>query len=173
MIKKKISLESHFWAVDNIENPFKMLETIFDYSDIEHYKRLIGMVVEHVYKRKVYFMENPGELLLYYKVFRSFVKACYLLQFSKKTVKNDVFCEWVPGIYLASLSRAEYSNPLLVFKSAFQEKTLEEFELFLFEIFQFALSPITDDDSNDRVTPYIHLIKMLDAAQLIFERGVE
>ena len=173
MIKKKISLESHFWAVDKIENPFKILEAMFDYMDIEQYKKLIGDVLEYIYTRKVYCMENPGEMLLNYKVFRSFVKACYLLQVSKKTVKDDVFCEWVPGIYLASLSRAEYSNPLLVFKSAFQEKTLEEFELFLFEIFQFALSPITDDDSNDRVTPYIHLIKMLDAAQLIFERGVE
>ena len=173
MKKKKISLESHFWAVDKIENPFKILEAMFDYMDIEQYKKMIGDVLEYIYTRKVYCMENPGEMLLYYKVFRSFVKACYLLQFSEKTVKDDIFCEWVPCIYLASLSRAEYSNPLLVFKSAFQEKTLDEFELFLFEIFQFALSPITDDDSNDRVMPYIHLIKMLDAAQLIFERGVE
>lgn len=173
MIKKKISLESHFWAVNKIENPFKILEAMFDYMDIAQYKKLIGEVVEYVYTRKVYCMENPGELFLNYKVFRSFLKTCYLLQFSEKAVKDDVFCEWVPGIYLASLSRAEYNNPLLVFKTAFQEKTLEEFELFLFTMFQFALSPTPDDDGDDMVTPYIHLIKMLDAAQLIFERGME
>ena len=173
MNKKKLSLESHFWTVDKIENPFKILEAMFDFTDIEHYKRLMGEVAEYVYTRKVYYMENPGELLLYYKVFRSFLKTCYLLQFSKKTVKDDVFCEWVPGIYLASLSRAEYNSPLLVFKNAYEDMTLEEFELFLFALFKFALSPTTNDDCHDMVTPYIHLIKMLDAAQLIFERGVE
>ena len=50
---------------------------------------------------------------------------------------------------------------------------MEEFELFLGLILEHSLSPIDGYPESDVTTPYIHLIKMLDAAELIKERGVE
>ncbi|GAA6767045.1 hypothetical protein AAFH68_29930 [Flavobacterium sp. CGRL1] len=35
------------------------------------------------------------------------------------------------------------------------------------------MSPFAGDPESDMATPYIHFIKMLDAAELIRERGVE
>jgi len=84
MKKKKIPLESHFWTEEGIENPFKIFETLFDYSNLENHKNLIADLLQQFYKEEVYCGENPEELLLYYQVFRSFLKACYLMQFTKK-----------------------------------------------------------------------------------------
>lgn len=173
MKKNKLPLESHFWTEDGNENPFRILYAMFAYTDIEHYKKLIGEVIQHVYKKEVYCGENPGELLIYYKVFRSFLKACYLLRFSKKTVRKDDFYDWDSGIFLGSLSSIAYDNPVLVFTNAFKKKTLMEYELFLFAMFQSSLSTYKGDICTDMATPYLHLIKMLDAAQLIQERGLE
>ena len=173
MKKKKILLESHFWTEEGIENPFKIFEALFDYSNLENHKNLIADLVQQFYKKEVYGGENPGELLLYYQVFRSFLKACYLMQFTKKTVRKDDFYDWESGIFLGSLSRSEYDSPLLVFTNAFKNKTLVEYEQFLSAMFQFSLSPYTGDICTDMATPYLHFIKMLDAAQLIRERGLE
>ena len=58
-------------------------------------------------------------------------------------------------------------------QNAFEEKTLQEFEFFLSEITELSLSPYSGDPDSDLTTPYIHLIKMLDAGELMRERGVE
>lgn len=61
----------------------------------------------------------------------------------------------------------------MVFQKAFAEKTLEDFELFLYQMLELSLSPHAGDPYFDLTTPYIHFIRMLDAAELIRERGVE
>ncbi|MNR07413.1 hypothetical protein D3C85_1235300 [compost metagenome] len=58
-------------------------------------------------------------------------------------------------------------------QNAFEERTLQQFEFFLFEITELSLSPYYGDSDSDLTTPYIHLIKMLDAGELMRERGVE
>ncbi|MNY37556.1 hypothetical protein D3C86_1721270 [compost metagenome] len=58
-------------------------------------------------------------------------------------------------------------------QSAFEERTLQQFEFFLSEITELSLSPYDVDPDSDLTTPYIHLIKMLDAGELMKERGVE
>ena len=76
-------------------------------------------------------------------------------------------------VHLASLSKEEYKNPFKVFQKAFEEKSLEQFESFLCEIVHLSLSPHAGESDYDSITPYVHLIKMLDARQLIMERGIE
>ncbi|WP_207915826.1 hypothetical protein [Flavobacterium caseinilyticum] len=71
------------------------------------------------------------------------------------------------------LTKEEYENPFLVFKKAFAEKTIDEFEFFLFEVIHLSLSRCIEEFDYDLITPYIYLIKMLDATQLMRERGIE
>ena len=75
--------------------------------------------------------------------------------------------------HLSSLTKEEYDNPYLAIQNAFAEKTLQEFEFFLNEITELSLSPLGSDPDSDITTPYIHLIKLLDAGELINERGIE
>ncbi|MNG02339.1 hypothetical protein D3C84_853650 [compost metagenome] len=74
---------------------------------------------------------------------------------------------------MASLTEQEYENPLTVFQKAFEENTIDKFEFFLFEIGHLSLSPFTEEFDYDLITPYIYLVKMLDASQLMRDRGIE
>ena len=85
----------------------------------------------------------------------------------------SIITRWKELIRGTSLTKEEYDNPFIVFQKAFEEKTLKEFEFFLCLIVELSLSPYAEDPETDLTTPYIHLIKMLDAVELIRERGVE
>ncbi|MEC5174065.1 hypothetical protein [Chryseobacterium nepalense] len=69
-----------------------------------------------------------------------------------------------------SLSDEEYRDPVKVFQNAFKEYPLEEFEEFLSEVVHFSLGMFNNVPERNIVGPYLHLIKMLDAAWLILER---
>jgi len=50
------------------------------------------------------------------------------------------------------------------------KQTLTDYEFFLCEIAHLSQSPYTEQGDTDLMTPYIHFIKMLDAAQLLREQ---
>ncbi|WP_257621436.1 hypothetical protein [Chryseobacterium sp. NKUCC03_KSP] len=71
------------------------------------------------------------------------------------------------------MNKEEYEDPFLVFQKAFECKTLEEYEFFLNEIVHVSLSPYKEQFDYDLITPHIYLVKMLDAAQVMSERGLK
>lgn len=71
---------------------------------------------------------------------------------------------------LGLLSEKEYQNPLLVFKKAFREYSVQEFNYFLSGMVYFSMGIYDKLPERNIINPYIHLLKMLDAAYLIIER---
>lgn len=173
MKKKKSSFETSFWAGYSAGNPLKAINAFFDFADLDYYKQSLNEAVIYSYKTKIYREDNPSDVFVLYTVFSSFLKVCYCLheKSKKRKVKESLHCETVS--HLSSLSKEEYDNPFIVFQKAFDEKTLEEFELFLCQILELSLSPHPGDSDSDLTTPYIHLIKMFDAVEQMRERGVE
>jgi hypothetical protein len=172
MKKCKISFETSFWAGIAAGNPFKAIKAFFDFAHLDYYKQNLTEMVIYSCKTKVYKQDNPSDVFVFYTAIRSFLKVCYCLQekSKKRKVKTSFRSETV--FHLSSLTKEEYDNPFIVFQKAFDEKTHEEFEFFLCEILELSLSPYAGDPGSD-LTPYIHLIKMLDAVELMRERGVE
>lgn len=173
MKKNKISYDTGFWAGFVAGNPFKAVDVFFDFADIDYYKQNLTEAVIYSYKRKVYKQENPSNVFILYTALNSFLKVCYCLQEKSKKWKVTASLRSETIFHLSSLTKEEYENPFIVFQKAFNKKTLEEFELFLCQIVELSLSPCPGDPASDLTTPYIHLIKMLDAVELIRERGVE
>ncbi|UUF13017.1 MULTISPECIES: hypothetical protein [Flavobacterium] len=173
MKMNKISYDTGFWAGFEAGNPFKAIEAFFDFAVLDYYKQNLSEAVIYSYKRKVHKKENPSDVFVLYTAFSFFIKVCYCLQ--KKSKKWKITASLVSErlFHFSSLTKEEYNNPFIVFQKAFDEKKLEEFELFLFQILEHSLSPDIGDPESDITTPYIHLIKMLDAAEIIRERGVE
>ncbi|MFY0482142.1 hypothetical protein ACI6PS_06005 [Flavobacterium sp. PLA-1-15] len=173
MKSKRISFKTRFWAGFTTKNPFEAFDALFDFAHLDYYKQHLSQVVLHCYKRKVYKQESPSNVFIFYTAIGSFLKVCYCLRKKGKkwNVKAATRAETV--FHLSSLTKEEYDNPFLVLQNAFKERTLQEFESFLSEIIEFSLSPYYGDSDSDLTTPYIHLIKMLDAAELIRTRGVE
>jgi hypothetical protein len=173
MKKNKISYDTGFWASFVAGNPFKAFDTFFDFADLDYYKQNLTQSVIYSYKTKVYKRDNPSDVFVFYTAVCSFLKVCYCLQKKSKKwkVRESLRSETV--FHLSSLTREEYENPFIVSQKAFKQQTLKEFELFLCQILELSLSPCPGDPVSDLMTPYIYLIKMLDAVELMRERGVE
>ncbi|KQB42558.1 hypothetical protein [Flavobacterium aquidurense] len=173
MKKNKISFDTGFWSSFVTGNPFKAIDSLFDFADLDYYKQNLTEVLIYSYKTKVCQQDNPSGVFVLYTVIKSLLKVCYCLKKKRKKwkVKDSLHSETV--LHLSSLTKEEYDNPFIVFQNAFDEKTLEEFQLFLCLILELSLSPRAGDPDTDLTTPYIHLTKMLDAVALIKERGVE
>ena len=173
MKKNKISFETRFWAGFVAGNPFEAIDAFFDFAHLDYYKHNLSNAVLHCYKRKVFKQDAPCNVFAFYTAICSFLKVCYCLKEKNKKWKVKESSRGETVFHLSSLTKEEYDNPFLVLQNAFAEKTLQEFEFFLCETIELSLSPYGGDPDSDLTTPYIHLIKMLDAAELMKERGVE
>lgn len=173
MKKKKMSFETNFWYAYEVENPFEVIDAFFDYADLDHYKNGLAEAVLYINKQEVYKKEYPGRVFLFYTIIRSFLKACFYLKDKGKKwkLKQEPDCKSI--LHQGSLTREEYANPFTVFQIAFAENSLDEFEFFLCEIIHISLSPNVVEFDYDLITPYIHLVKMLDASQMMREGGLE
>ncbi|MCI9843391.1 hypothetical protein [Flavobacterium pectinovorum] len=173
MKKNKISFETRFWAGFVAGNPFEAFDALFDFAHLDYYKQYLTEVVLHCYKSKVYKQEDPSNVFVFYTGISSFLKVCYSLKGKSKKWKVKQSARSEDVFHLSSLTKEEFDNPFLVLQNAFEERTLQQFEFFLCEIIEYSLSSYNNDPETDLVTPYIHLIKMLDAGELIKKRGVE
>ncbi|MFH6969132.1 hypothetical protein [Flavobacterium sp. FlaQc-28] len=173
MKKNKISFNTRFWAGFTAGNPFEAFDAVFDFAHLDYYKQNLSEVVLYCHKRKVYKQNDPSNVFVFYSAICSFVKICHSLKGKSRKWKVKESTRLEDVFHLSSLTKEEFDNPFLVLQKAFEEKTLEQFESFLFEIVELSLSRYACDPDSDLMTPYIHLTKMLDAGELMKERGIE
>ncbi|MFD2938512.1 hypothetical protein [Flavobacterium notoginsengisoli] len=173
MKKNKKNFETKFWAGFEAGNPFEASDALFDFAHLDYYKRNLTQAVIYSFKEEICSNNTPSEIFIFYKAIGSFLKIYYSLhkKSSKWKVKEPVRTEDV--FHLTSLTKEEYDNPFTVFQKAFAETAFKDFEFFLAEIINLSLSPCKEDWNIDLMSPYIHLIKMLDAGELMRERGLE
>ena len=171
---KKNPFETDFWTIPNIEDPFEVIDAFIDYGHIDYFKQALGEALLHTQIAQVYKKEYPGEVFIFYTAIRSFLRACSCLEHkSKKWKVKEKSDPCTSVLHQASLTEQEYENPFIVFRNAFAVRSLQAFELFLCETVHLSLSKYEPGYDIDLLTPYIHLIKMLDAAQVLKERGIE
>lgn len=173
MKKKKINFDAEFWASDKITCPLKLIEAFFQYDDLNHYKHVLTEVGSHAYEKKVYKQEYPGDVFMFYLCMRSFIRACYLLQFKNKKWETNDPPEFTSYLLQGCLTDEEYINPFLVFRKAFEEVSLKEFDYFLKESIHLSLCPCSYISDSNMISPLVYLLKMLDASRIIHERGVD
>ncbi|WP_281233871.1 hypothetical protein [Flavobacterium gelatinilyticum] len=173
MKKNDVSFETGFWAGFDSGNPFKAIDAFFAFARLDYYKQNLNEAVIYSCKTKVCKQHNPSDVFVLYSAFRFFLKVGYCLQKKSKKWKVKASLRSETVFHFSSLTNDEYENPFIVFQKAFEEKTLEDFELFLYQTLEFSLSPHTGDPYSDLTTCYLYFIKMLDAAEFIRERSVE
>lgn len=173
MKKNKKTFETKFWAGFEAGNSFEASDALFDFAHLDYYKRNLTLAVLYSYRKEICMDHNPSDIFIFYKAVCSFLKIYYCLQKKSRKWKVKESTRSEDVFHLSSLTKQEFDNPFIVFQKAFTEKTLEQFEFFLSEIVSLSLSPYKGDCDIDLTTPYIHLIKMLDAGGLMRERGLE
>ena len=165
-------LNAELWTASPASDPFKLIDAFFNLEHLDRYKHTLSEIMFFMYTKQIYRPDNPGTVLITYAALRSFLNASCQLQHFKPVIHTPA--QLMPGqnslLALSSLSRDEFRQPFGVFKSAFRKQSLASYEAYLFEAVYLALSPHTGPSILDMTTPYIWLLKMLDAAQLIRER---
>jgi len=101
---------------------------------------------------------------------RSFVRAGYAIRLKEWTWEIDTNSQNRSPLMQASLSDEEYQNPTLVFRKAFAEYSIKDFDYYIALAVYFSMGIYVNAAESKIFAPYIHLTKMLDAAHLILER---
>ena len=97
MKKKKIPLEPGFWTDEGITDPFELIDAFFDFEHHDGYKKVLQEMMAFTHKKEICRKEYPGQIFVLYSAFRSFLRACYRLQF--KTHQWKVKADEAPQKY--------------------------------------------------------------------------
>ncbi|RXM52580.1 MULTISPECIES: hypothetical protein [unclassified Chryseobacterium] len=148
----------------------QLMETYFQLNDLTASKEQLNNIMNYALKRNSRIQEDPSVILHFYQAMRSFIRAGYFIALKEKKGIVNIPLEEVSPLVLGLLSEKEYQNPLLVFKKAFKEYSIREFDYFISGMAYFSLGVYNNLPERNMINPYIHLIKMLDAAYLLLER---
>lgn len=171
MEKKKPDFEAAFWAGRIGSGPLPLFDAFFNTYPLSEAKERLSSMMRFSAKRKVLSEKDPSVVFHFYLSLRSFIRAAHQLsrKSGKYTLNNPP--ERLSTMMQGALSDEEYADPLLVFRRAFEDYRLKEFDHFITGIAYFSLGPYGDYPDGNSIEPFLHLQKMLDAAQVILERG--
>lgn len=148
----------------------QQMETFFQLNDLAASKELLNSIMRYALKRNSWIKEDPSVIYHFHQAMRSFIRAGYFIMLQEKKLAVNTQWEDVSPLALGLLSEKEYQNPLLVFKKAFREYSIKEFDYFISGMVYFSMGIYDHLPERNMINPYIHLLKMLDAGYLLFER---
>ncbi|WP_155845704.1 hypothetical protein [Chryseobacterium gregarium] len=169
MKKNKIDLESRFWSGRKKHSPLPLMEVFFRFHDPVTAKERLNRIMQYAVQGKTRIGEDPSVVFHFHQSLRSFLRAGWCLRKKPGKWAVDVLPEPGSPLVQGSLSEEEYRDPGRVFRNAFKEYRLEEFEEFLSDVVYFSLGTFNHVPERDIIGPYLHLVKMLDAAWLMLE----
>ncbi|MCT2406223.1 hypothetical protein NZD88_01470 [Chryseobacterium antibioticum] len=170
MKKNRTGFDTRFWAVRRKYSGVQLMETFFQFNDLAASKGKLNNIINCAVKRDSWIKEDPSVIFHFRQSMQSFIRAGYLITLKEKKWAANTQLEDVSPLVLGLLSEKEYRNPLLVFKKAFREYSVQEFDYFMSGMVYFSLGVYDNLPERNIISPYIHLTKMLDAAHLILER---
>lgn len=171
MKKKKPDFEASFWAGRTGGCPLQLFDAFFSKYPLGEAKQWLSSMMVYAVKRKVFSEKDPSVVFHFYLSLRSFIRAAHRLSLTSGKYTLNHPPERLSPMVQGALSDEEYADPLLVFRRAFEDYRLKEFDHFITGIAYFSLGPYGDFPDGNRIEPFLHLQKMLDAAQVILERG--
>lgn len=170
MKKTRTYFQSRIGADTKKQSGLKLMETFFLFNDLAESKERLHTIMNYAVKRNCGIKGDPSDIFQFQESMQSFLRAGYLITLKKKKWATPIQLKNRSPLLLGLLTEKEYQNPLLVFKKAFQEYSLKEFDYFMSGMIYLSLDTYDHVPERNIVCPYIHLIKMLDAAHLIMER---
>ncbi|HBV16643.1 hypothetical protein [Chryseobacterium carnipullorum] len=170
MKKNRTDFETRLWAARKKHSGLQLIENFFQFTDLTTSKKRLNSIMNYAVKKDRWIKEDPSVIFHFRQSMQSFVRAGYLITLKEKKWAGNTQLEDISPLVLGLLSEKEYRNPLLVFKKAFREYSVQEFDYFMSGMVYFSLGVYDNLPERNIISPYIHLTKMLDAAHLILER---
>ncbi|MGU3374713.1 hypothetical protein [Chryseobacterium sp. M5A1_1a] len=149
----------------------RFIETFFQNHDLVTAKQILSSIMQYAVNGKDWLKKDPPVILPFHKSLCVFIREGYMISKMTKKWKVNALSDINSPMMKGFLSDKEYENPLLVFKRAFKEYSIKEYDYFISGIVYFSQEMYRYGPESNLVRPYIHLTKMLDAAYLILERS--
>ncbi|MFY1045956.1 hypothetical protein ACOOWA_04965 [Chryseobacterium sp. GP-SGM7] len=172
MKNKRVDFEARFWSGSRKHSGIKLIELFFYFNDLVTAKQMLNNIMIYAGKKKTAINEDSSAIFHFHQVLRSFVRACYAIRLKEMTWKMNTDSENSSPLMQASLSDDEYLNPTLVFRKAFAEYSIKDFDYYIAIVVYFSMGVFKNAEQSNLISTYIHLTKMLDAAHLILERRI-
>ncbi|WP_426476007.1 hypothetical protein ACP3T3_11440 [Chryseobacterium sp. CBSDS_008] len=131
MKKTKTDFQSRLGKGRKKHCGLQLLETYFQFNDLTASKKQLNNIMNYALKRNSRIQEDPSVILHFYQAMRTFIRAGYFIAMKEKKEIVNIPLEEVSPLVLGLLSEKEYQNPLLVFKKAFKEYSMQEFDYFI------------------------------------------
>jgi len=173
MKKNTADWDTLFWTGPKKRAGLQLLENFFQFNDLAVTKKRLNDIIRYAIKKDGFIAEDPSVLFQFHQSMRSFVRAGYLLMLKKKKHRFSRLPESSVPVMFGLLSEQEYLDPLLVFSQAYKEYTIKEFDYFMSGMVYLSMGISDHIPEKNIINPYIHLMKMLDAAHLILQRRSE
>jgi hypothetical protein len=170
MKKNRTDLQSRLGKGRKKYCGIQLMENYFKLNDLATSKELLNDIISYAVKRNSWIKEHPSAIFHFQQAMQSFIRAGYVITLQEKKRAVNTPLEDASPLVLGLLSEKEYQNPLLVFKKAFKEYSIKEFDYFISGMVYFSLGIYDNLPERNMISPYIHLTKMLDAAHIILER---
>nr|WP_315026341.1 hypothetical protein [uncultured Chryseobacterium sp.] len=170
MKKNRTDIQSRLGKGRKKHYGLQQMETFFQLNDLAATKELLNSIMSYALKRNSWIKEEPSIIYHFHQAMRSFIRAGYFIMLKEKKLVINTESKEVSPLVLGLLSEKEYQNPMLVFKKAFKEYSIKEFDYFISGMAYFSMCIYDKLPERNMINPYIHLLKMLDAAYLIIER---
>ncbi|ASW73106.1 hypothetical protein IQ37_13685 [Chryseobacterium piperi] len=152
---------------------WELMEIFFQFNELDVSKEKLSSIMNYAVKKSSWINEDPAVIFQFHQSMKLLIRAGYLIMLKEKKWTVDTRPEKISPLVLGLLSEKEYRNPLLVFKTAFREYSIKEFDYFMSGIVYFSMGVYENLPERNIVMPYIHTVKMLDAAHLITQRRKE
>ena len=172
MKKGRTNFNTRFRA-EKKHSGLRLMETFFQFNELDVSKEMLSNIMNYAVKRNSWIHEDPAVIFEFHQSMRSLIRAGYLMMLKERKWTVDTRPEKISPWVLGLLSEKEYRNPLLVFKKAFRAYSIKEFDYFMSGIVYFSMGVYENLPERNIVMPYIHTVKMLDAAHLILQRRKE
>lgn len=173
MKKRKTDFEAAFWAGYTGGCPLQLFDAFFGKHSLSEAKGLLLSMMEYPVKKKVLSEKDPSVVFYFYLSLRSFIRAGFRLSLMPDKYTLTQAAAGISQVMQGALSDEEYADPFLVFQRAFNKHSLKDFDFFITGIAYFSLGPYGDSPEGNSISPFLHLQKMLDAAQIILERRIK
>ncbi|OHT31636.1 hypothetical protein BAX94_03430 [Elizabethkingia meningoseptica] len=170
MKNKRVDFEARFWSGSRKHSGIKLIESFFHFNDLVTTKQMLNKIMIYARKKKTAINEDAPAIFHFHQALRSFVRAGYAIRLKEWTWEIDTNSQNRSPLMQASLSDEEYQNPTLVFRKAFAEYSIKDFDYYIALAVYFSMGIYVNAAESKIFAPYIHLTKMLDAAHLILER---
>ncbi|MDR6514662.1 hypothetical protein [Chryseobacterium camelliae] len=164
--------EDRFWT-NGKGFGLELMDHFFQFNALEVSKERLSKIMKYAVKNHSWIREDPAVIFQFHQSMRLLVRAGHLVMQKERKWTVDTRPEKIAPSVLGLLSEKEYRNPLLVFKKAFSEYSIREFDYFMSGIIYFSMGAFKNLPESNIVMPYIHTVKMLDAAHLILQRRRE